>query len=568
MDKRFVIVRVLTDCFYCGNPRLTVREEFGAFFLGIRTNFARLAGSLALVLVFVSSALTACANVYATDIKLNGSLDAAVIVPGDVLTVSYILNDTASGGVWVRIYSGTNLVQTLSSAEEEAGTNSGLNTAIWSNTPDMAQGVYTVSITAASTGYSTWTNITDDGPNFFVNFPSGIAVNQNTNSLYYGRVYVANSYPTGGDSPGDQVGILKCNADGSPADEGGFSTGGYGWGGQSDSPWKMAIGADDRVYVDDYANQGVVVSFNPILDDNSQRQVVRTDNYPQPTVYFTGLSVIGSGANAAIWMTDAELSGSVGVNGWQIGTNGVAADNDPGFVVVPLDSSFLTKSPFDIAVDTNGYIDVIQMLTTEDPAYAVMSFKTYGGMPVTMANWADGMFPQLLEAYGIASDPAGSRLAVAVVGTNGFEYDTTGGIYLYCSTNGDFMTDIDQTGGDGYYDVAWDNVGNLYALDNTRQVWRIYSPPGTNQATTVAVPVAQAYSALQPPTLINPVAEPAGLRFTLQGQSNVTYIIQSSSDLTQTNWSALKTNFSCLENRAICVPVGGDQEYYRAVTGQ
>jgi hypothetical protein len=189
-------------------------------------------------------------------------------------------------------------------------------------------------------------------------------------------------------------------------------------------------------------------------------------------------------------------------------------------------------------------------------------------MPVTMANWADGMFPQLLDAYGIATDPTGPRLAIAVVGTNGFEYDTTGGVYLYCSTNGDFIADIDQTGGDGYYDVAWDKVGNLYALDNTKQVWRIYSPPGTNQATTVSVPVAQAYAALQPPTLINPVADPGGLRFTLQGQSNVTYIIQSSSDLTQTNWPAFKTNFSCLENRTICVPVGGGQEFYRAVTAQ
>src|SRR5271165_5930716 len=43
------------------------------------------------------------ANVYATDIRLNGSLNAGVVVPGKNLTISYILNDTATGGVWIRV---------------------------------------------------------------------------------------------------------------------------------------------------------------------------------------------------------------------------------------------------------------------------------------------------------------------------------------------------------------------------------------------------------------------------------------------------------------------------------
>ena len=168
--------------------------------------------------------------------------------------------------------------------------------------------------------------------------PTGVSVNQNTNSPFYGRVYVANAY-------GDNVGIIKCNADGSPADDGGFSTGGWGWAGEADSPWKMAIGADDRLYVDDYSGQGVVVSFDPTIVGNSQRHVIRTDNYPDSTLYLTGLRVIGVGTNAVIWMTDAKLSGSLGIIGWQIGADGVAAANDTGTVIVPVDSNFLTQSP-------------------------------------------------------------------------------------------------------------------------------------------------------------------------------------------------------------------------------
>jgi hypothetical protein len=565
MNKRQVIVRVLLEHIQGGGCDSSLCRSSDVFFSSFCAYAGRMLRGLAFVLAFLSSALTARANVYATDIKLNGSQNAGVVVPGSSLIVSYILNDTATGGVWVRVYSGTNVVQTLSSAAGQAGTNTGLNTAIWSNTPALTEGVYSVSITAASTGYATWTNITDASTNYYVNFPTGIAVNQDTNSLYYGRVYVANGYPGPGNALGDQVGILKYNADGSPADEGGFSTGGYGWAGNQGSPWKLAIGADDRLYVDDYASQGVVVSFDPTIDAGSVQYVIRTDNYPQPTVYFTGLSVVGSGTNMEVWMTDAELSGSVGVVGWQIGAYGVAATNDPGFVIVPV-NSYLSQSPCGLAVGTNGSIDVIQQLASGNPDLELLNFPPYHGTPETSVTWADVMYPQLLEAYGVAVDATATRLAVAVVGeSDDFEYDTTGGLYLFNATNGDSVVDVDQSGGDGYFDAAWDQIGNLYALDNSMSAWRVYSPPGTNQAITVAVPVVQAYNSLVAPTLANPSQCSGGLGFVLEGQSNVTYIIQCSSDLTLTNWPAVQTNFSNLPNRPICVSIGGAQEFYRAV---
>ena len=111
--------------------------------------------------------------------------------------------------------------------------------------------------------------------------------------------------------------------------------------------------------------------------------------------------------------------------------------------------------------------------------------------------------------------------------------------------------------------MAWDNVGNLYALDGFAQVWRAYSPPGTNRATTVAVPVIQAYTALLPPSLFNLALGLGGLGFTLAGQSNVTYIIQGSGDLI--HWTAVATNYSANTNRSVWVPVGGAHDFYRAV---
>ena len=55
---------------------------------------------------------TARANVYATDIRLNGSLQAGVVVPGRPVTISYILNDIATQ-VSLQILSGTNVIKTF-----------------------------------------------------------------------------------------------------------------------------------------------------------------------------------------------------------------------------------------------------------------------------------------------------------------------------------------------------------------------------------------------------------------------------------------------------------------------
>src|SRR5580658_9240024 len=147
------------------------------------------------LLIFLCACVPAQANVYATDIRLNGSLQSGVVVPGSPLTISFILNDVATN-VSVQICAGTNVVKTFTSDASEVGTNAGLNTVVWDGTNTdgsaAAVGVYNVRITAAAAGYAAWTNITDDGTNFDVFLPTSIAVNKNTNSPYYGRVFIGN----------------------------------------------------------------------------------------------------------------------------------------------------------------------------------------------------------------------------------------------------------------------------------------------------------------------------------------------------------------------------------------
>ncbi len=542
--------------------------------------------------LFFCACLSTRANVYATDIRLNGSLQAGVVAPGSPLTISFILNDVATN-VSVQIYAGTNVAKTFTSAAGQTGTNAGLNTVVWDGTNDggsaAAVGVYNIRITAAAAGYETWTNITDDGTNFAVFEPGGLAVNKNTNSPYYGRVFISNCKPgtlnfTNGTNLTMDPGILKCNADGSVAEEGGFGTGGYPWAGggyQNPSPWKMDIGADDRLYVDDWNGNGVVLSFDQVLSTN-YLDVLRSDNYPYSGILLSGPCVMGKGTNMQIFMADVNPIdlGGLGILSWEINSNGIANINDTGMVDVALstNASNLSQSPYAVAVATNGAIYTIQLMQDLDYTNAVndqnprvLCFPQVlnGGPPDTNAVWQIGQDdPTLANNSGVAVDPTDRFVAVAARGYGGDpENRFEGGVSIFLAVSGALVTNIlqDPEGNlnQQMIDVAWDNVGNLYALDFNDSVWRVYSPPGPNQATTVAVPFIQVYNSITPPQLSQATDSLGQLTFTLLGQTNLTYVIQQSPDLI--NWTPVATNFSSTSVLSISVSPPDSQDFYRAV---
>src|SRR4051812_21049743 len=74
---------------------------------------------------------SARANVYATNIKINGSLTNSVSTSqGSSVAITYILNEAATAGVTIKISSGSTVVRTISIASG-AGTTRGLNTVNW-----------------------------------------------------------------------------------------------------------------------------------------------------------------------------------------------------------------------------------------------------------------------------------------------------------------------------------------------------------------------------------------------------------------------------------------------------
>ena len=241
---------------------------------------------LCLIAGVVLSTLSARANVYATDIKLNGSLYTITNV-GPV-TISYRLNQAATLGVTVAIWQGASQIATLS-----GGTNVGLNSVVWGGTngsgTTLTSGTYSVSITAAaadlSGGTSNWTQISIDDTNTAANYPLGMDVDKNTNSPYYGRVVVGCAGPGTIYGVAQSDGLYKANADGSPADEGAFGYGGYltndaGFVGTNEMsyegepyhayalPGLIRIGGDDRIYFIDQSDNGSVVACDILATTN------------------------------------------------------------------------------------------------------------------------------------------------------------------------------------------------------------------------------------------------------------------------------------------------------------
>jgi hypothetical protein len=496
----------------------------------------QVAGTLALALALISSATTARANVYATDIKLNGSLSTITNAPGVTVYITYILNEPATAGVTVNILQGNSVVAAIA-----GGTNMGLNSVSWGGTNSagnlVSNGTYSVSITAGAVGYSTWTQTSLDSTNNVAVHPQGIAVDNNTNSPYYGRVMVGCASSGTENGVTQQCGIYKMNADGSPADEGSFGYGGYTTDDYGDSatgemdnghgynPWRLRIGDDDRLYMEDWSGLGAIVAFDMQVTTN--QIVINESGYSGNSYYDSFTYGLGNfditfttTPNAAVWLCTADPI-DFGVWYWHM-TNGAAATNDTvgTWAVQSGPTSDLSYPSYParlpasggFMVDANLDILISQSHQSASSAYATMLYTNWDngslwpadptgdeyGQQTGQVQWGVGANDATFEAVqdtvinnrqhptmvampmlAGADDYPGIRVLNA---TNGSVVTVTnsGGATIQALTNLDYPTQ--------YTCAAWDNVGNLYGASLSTNYWRVWSPPGTNQATTVAVP--------------------------------------------------------------------------------
>jgi hypothetical protein len=496
------------------------------------------------VLGFSFFTATARANVYATDIKFDGSRSLVTSNAGGNLNISYVLNEPATLGVTINISSNANVVRTISVATGANGTLRGANLVRWNgedaNGIFVPGGFYTVGITASAAGYTNWTQISQDAnTNYHVYTPRGVAVDNNSNSLYYGRIFIG-SAATGPDAaavPGDNVTILKLNGDGSIPDDGPDGNGGFAGifdDGQADVPQKLRVGDDDRLYMMDITSFGEVVAFDMALTTN--QVVFDQDNYLDNPYYGTLTQGGGSGwfsmdvtdtttTNGRVWLGDLDANGA-GVWNWHL-INGAADTNDDvGTQAVVAGGSLTVAASGGLMVDANFDIYIGQYLTDlGDPNAACMDFLDWNGVPLTNSTaWtAGGGDNKFIGVYDATIDSRGNPKYVACAMNSG---PVTNGIrILNALTGATIDANLDPT--NQYFATAWDNAGNLYGVTGTAHLLRVFSPPsGTNHATTVAqIQVGEA-----------PPAPPAPIGITYN-RTNVLVTFGAAAPNTVTNFS-------------------------------
>jgi len=499
-------------------------------------------GSLALPLALISSTTTGRANVYATDINVNGILTSASVSVGSPVTITYRLNQTADRGVKVNILNGNSNVAVLT-----GGSNLGLNSVVWTPT---SSGTFHVSITAGASdvsgGSGNWTQISIDGTNTAAVYPLGMDVDKNTNSPYYGRVVVGCAADGSANGVTQMVGLYKANADGSPADEGAFGYAGYatndsgnvGVGemsqvGQdpyhnSNLPGIIRIAGDDRIYFLDDSGYGSVVACDMQATTN---QIVinggflslgypdSLDNYANnPDLYDLNVGGIGWGqfdvagfetGQPAVYLDDTGDYPGAGVWMYHL-VNGAADPNDTvGTQVLAPDNSSIFVTGGGLSVDAKLDIFVSQLRVNDgDPLFRVFAFTNWNGgvlppegdggndtyaVPGAEAPaWAIGSGNDVLS--GINDTVFNSRLNPTLVAvatqngadaTNGYAAYNGGITILSAMTGAVVVTNLDSA--NWYTSVAFDNVGNIYGCSQTTNFWRVWSPPGPNTNTTLAV---------------------------------------------------------------------------------
>ena len=270
--------------------------------------------------LLVLGAAQADANVYASGL----TVDATQFEPslGQTVEIGYILNENADDNVKIEVLDGSmTAIRTVNLGPQAKGPQSWT----WNGKDDgsaiVADGNYSVQITASDDGHGDWEVLSDtfDLVNSFY-VPRSVDINRNADGPYFGRIYVVEGGGPNTTASGRSVtdGIYILNADHTDAIGQGDAaqSGGVAWGEPADdtgafSPKFVRIGEDNKVYLADHwdGHSGVWVGdpdFNAaveLLSNAGQDPATgRADNHGSVSAIW----LEGSGDNLVLYTSEEE----------------------------------------------------------------------------------------------------------------------------------------------------------------------------------------------------------------------------------------------------------------------
>lgn len=429
-----------------------------------------------LVALATMPAVEVLGNVYSTNLgQSSNTLNPSA---GDSITLSYLLNEDASD-VSVQILDSTSsVVRTITAGAQSKGTHS----VAWDGKDDanatLASGNYSFRVTSSGTTYSDWTQTSVDGVLNNFEQSRGVAVNKNSNSPYYGRLYVSNprTVATGNGRPmGD--GIYMLNADlsetGIPGGTGPHDAG-VDWStGGSVSPFRLEVGPDDSVYITDWSDpHSGLWQADPNL--NSAVEVLDStgrdgDGANATHGSISDVLVTGMGASRTIYTTEEDTA-PFNILRYDIGTT-TTFSGPPSGVLYDNSTGVLINSNNSLAQASDGTYWISQSRAAGEDQASLIQIDSSGTILFNSLT-ALGSPDPLRNTQGIAYDPVNNVLALATA--------NAGNIIIFDPDTKSILTTFAFGGGATNTDVAFDNVGNLYVANRSVEYVRVWSPPNTD----------------------------------------------------------------------------------------
>lgn len=413
--------------------------------------------------------------------------------------LQFLLNDAAN--VVVEVLKDSVVMLTLDGGLMQKGQNM-----VTFSEEQLPNGVYTWRVKATAAGIDRPMKISNDSHvqlQFFS--PRGVAVDNNTGSEFFGRIYASETVPGTVTNRTTKDGIYILNAALEDFTNQGANSyaGGVAWAGAS-SPMRVSVGDDSRVYLTDWsdANPGVWVmdpanpagNFTPVFGGLSITTGLASRNGVNVHGAISHCWSTGTGEDTKLYTFDKYYVDAVATNRgnllqYNIGTLQQPWQSPPSAIVFNdlLNGNLQQNFNSCIAPDGRGGWWISQH-RSEDAASIPSLIHV---KPDGTVSFNSGRTPLLIgnsNTGGMAVRPDGKQIAMGSnneVKVYDITFDGQGAASLKQ------IHSIKPAMGTNTAGIAWDRAGNLYVISNSSERLGVWAMPKTDNSFVTPAPASK-----------------------------------------------------------------------------
>lgn len=415
------------------------------------------------------------ANIYASGLTMTETDDA--------YTFSYFLNEDATDVTLQLLYEGT-VIQTQSFGAQARGNRNATLPKADIQFPERNTADHlTWAIKATAKPTNVFTKLSDDSQKYQFYRPYGVAVDNNPESEFFGRVYVTNT-KTGTCSGGRSTtnGLYAFDAGLNALNTSAY-TGGVTWNNSTtngNSPFRLAVAEDGRVFLCDWADShsgiwitpagGITGNFTELFAGLTRASSGLASNGSTPVHgSISGCWVEGTGTATKLYTIDEDYTVNTKTYNllrYDIGT--ATSWNAAPSAIVFANNGLLVNNILDIVSDRHNGFWIIQHRYAEKSDEPSLIHVLNGAVDYNSGG------EQLLENSkngGLAVNMDGTRIATtsnSQINVWNVSYNADGSLTEITSAFEITANDISGLA-ESSNDVAFDPAGNIYYVSNTSE---------------------------------------------------------------------------------------------------